>query len=280
MHRGIDNPVLRAAFSATAALMRATLALHIRPNAGRCVTLCNHGVTPAQKGGFKWQVRAVAARAIPTDAMPTDEKPRVKSSTGLPFVCVTFDDGFANIVDNALPALVEHKVPATVFVSSGNFGRKPAWHTAANNPWASERVMTAEELRSLPRDLITVGSHTVTHRRLNGLPTAEAEREMSDSKAALENILSRPVKALAFPWGAYDERIILAAYEAGYEQLFSTEARIHPGPLPHGLIGRFAASPDEFPAEFTLSAAGVYDWLYFFRNAKTRLEAATDPNGR
>ena len=238
MDRGLGNPAFRAAFFAGAALRRAALGLDIQSNAGKFVTLYYHSVTAAQREGFAWQAAAVAARAV-----PTSEIGRVDSTAARPSVAVTFDDGFANLLDNAVPSLVEHKVPATIFAVSANLGRKPAWRIPAGDADAGETVMTAAQLRSLPADLITIGSHTATHRRLDDLSVAEVERELNDSKAALEDVLGRPVTALAFPHGAYDERSVRAAYEAGYEQLFHHRGMRTPGAAPDGpyrQVRRFA----------------------------------------
>ena len=60
---------------------------------GRVVVLCYHGVNMRQRNRFVKQIRRIAGRAvgIPDLAQVTSE------SSGLPLVCVTFDDGFADL---------------------------------------------------------------------------------------------------------------------------------------------------------------------------------------
>lgn len=54
---------------------------------------------------------------------------------------------------------------------------------------------------------IAFGSHTRTHPDLTTLTRGDAEEELIASKTAIEDAISRPVDALAYPYGAYDHRI-------------------------------------------------------------------------
>lgn len=117
-------------------------------------------------------------------------------------VVVTFDDGFADNID-AVRVCRDNGLPATVFVTTGYLGRP--------------EMLTAPGLRELG-DLpgVEIGSHTVSHRRLDELPVAEIRRELADSRAVLEDALSREVATLAYPHGNYDGRVIRIAGETGY----------------------------------------------------------------
>jgi peptidoglycan/xylan/chitin deacetylase (PgdA/CDA1 family) len=46
-------------------------------------------------------------------------------------VAITFDDGYADLLTEALPLLEKHRVPATVFVIAGLLGREYWWETLA-----------------------------------------------------------------------------------------------------------------------------------------------------
>jgi peptidoglycan/xylan/chitin deacetylase (PgdA/CDA1 family) len=61
------------------------------------------------------------------------------------------------------------------------------------------------ELRFLSNDpLATIGAHTVTHRSLTTLSTAEVWRELTDNRAYLQTCLDRDVVHLAYPFGNPD----------------------------------------------------------------------------
>ena len=87
-------------------------------------------------------------------------------------------------------------------------------------------TMTFDELRGLADRGVEVGSHTVSHPHLTELPDEELDRELRDSRAELEDELSRPCRFLAYPYGDDDPRVHEAARRAGYDAAFAL-----PGPV-------------------------------------------------
>jgi peptidoglycan/xylan/chitin deacetylase (PgdA/CDA1 family) len=78
---------------------------------------------------------------------------------------------------------------------------------------------------------ITFGSHGHTHRDLTLLPSEECERELRDSRVALEGVLGAPVRLLAYPFGRHNAAVRQAAHRAGYSHAFETaEGRDPVGP--------------------------------------------------
>lgn len=77
------------------------------------------------------------------------------------------------------------------------------------------------ELRSLG---FAIGSHTVSHALLPGLPNEEVERELSLSKGALESRSASPVAAFAYPNGDWNLETRNAVKRAGYRCAFTVEA--------------------------------------------------------
>jgi peptidoglycan/xylan/chitin deacetylase (PgdA/CDA1 family) len=117
-------------------------------------------------------------------------------------VVVTFDDGFADNLDSAA-VCDEHRLHASFFITTDYLGRDDML-TAAQ----------VRELAALPN--VEVGSHTISHRRLDELSRGEIDRELRDSRERLEQVLSAPVTTLAYPHGNYDERVKKSAAVAGY----------------------------------------------------------------
>jgi peptidoglycan/xylan/chitin deacetylase (PgdA/CDA1 family) len=71
------------------------------------------------------------------------ESPRLRRSTRMP-IAVTFDDGYVDVLDEALPTLEQLEIPATVFVVSQGLG---GWF------WWDRLRTLLESARSLPPSL-------------------------------------------------------------------------------------------------------------------------------
>jgi peptidoglycan/xylan/chitin deacetylase (PgdA/CDA1 family) len=115
-------------------------------------------------------------------------------------VVLTFDDAFRNFAETARPILDSIGFGATVFAVAGRCGGTNDW------PGQLARVprlplLSESELRDLAGAGFEIGSHGLTHAALDGLPPAEAEREVVGSKRALEDALGRSVEVLAYPYG-------------------------------------------------------------------------------
>lgn len=241
------------------------------------VVLCYHGVTAKDRGRFAWQMKQIAGRTVAPVSFPTAGDRRQTRSR----VCITFDDAFECLADNALPLLQELGIGAFVFAVPGNLGAKPRWCMPAGHPEREERTMTADQLVAVDRGgLCRIGSHTATHADLRSIPLEQARRELVESKAALERVLRRPVEDLALPHGSYDQNVMMAAREAGYTRIFTLDPWICAGNDAGGRIGRFSMSPDVWRIEFLLTCAGAYAWLSPWRRFLRRVRAALRPAGR
>lgn len=94
-------------------------------------------------------------------------------------------------------------------------------------PCAQQRFLTQDELHTLAQnELIEIGSHTVTHPLLPGLPLAEQEREIRESKHALEAIINRPVSSFAYPYGRYSAETASLVRAAGFNCACTAEGTV------------------------------------------------------
>jgi hypothetical protein len=119
-------------------------------------------------------------------------------------VAITFDDGFANLADHAVPVLERLALPATIFVVSGYCGKRNNWPTQpAGIPQMP--LLDWPALRSLP-PLFSLGAHTVNHPDLRAQDEREVEREVRESRADIEHRTGRAVASFAYPYGAINER--------------------------------------------------------------------------
>ncbi len=222
------------------------------------VTLCYHGIRPDQVARFRRQMTAIAPRSIA--AAQIGSTPHRFGSA--PRVCVTFDDAFANLIENALPVTRGLHIPVTVFAVTGSLGTRPRWLTHADHPDAVEITMTPDQIAEAARDpLCTIGSHTDTHRNLTRLGPEEVRDELVRSREGLESLLRRRVEDFAFPYGAANPGVIGEALAAGYRRVFTLNQPSNAAAPDGSVVCRMIMSPDIWPIEFRLTAAGAYSWL-------------------
>ncbi|HEY7537969.1 MAG TPA: polysaccharide deacetylase family protein [Gaiellaceae bacterium] len=180
-------------------------------------------------------------------------------------VLITFDDGYRDILENALPVLEQRGHPAVIFV--------PVAYMEDSIPLPHEVKLTERGTRNptldwgLMRELdaggVRVESHGISHRPLAETTLDEAVREIAVSKLKLEAELGRPVRAYAYVKGSEaDFRPVHESIlkQAGYEIAFTSTSRGN-GPSTNPFrLGRYNVEP--YPARtFELVLAGACDLI-------------------
>ena len=215
----------------------------------RWVVLYYHSVPDSYVRRFEEQMRLASQLAIPLDLLHIGDLSESKVS-----ISVTFDDALESFPKNAVPILTRLKIPATVFVASEALGTRPRWVEFYSN----EIIMSSKDLAELP-DLISVGSHTLTHANLVLESDVRVRQEISDSRRNLENIVRRPVTLFSFPFGSFNDSLVQQCRQAGYARVFTTEPNY--GRLKNFVVGRVSADPWDWRLEFFLKVMGAYRWL-------------------
>jgi peptidoglycan/xylan/chitin deacetylase (PgdA/CDA1 family) len=127
-------------------------------------------------------------------------------------VGITFDDGFASLVQAALPALLSHGFTATMFIVSGLLGGTNEWDEGP--VW---RLVSADQVRELAAAGMEIGSHGVTHLHLAGADADQLKAEVSDSRASLSDLIGTAIRGFAYPYGSMDSAARHAVRDAGYD---------------------------------------------------------------
>lgn len=249
-----------------------TLARHLR-DAG--VILCYHNVVATSGGSdlgepslhiplptFERHMRWLAVHC---DAVPLSEfVRRLRAGASLRHLAaVTFDDGYAGVLDHAWPVLQAFKIPATMFVVAHAPGRRTAfwWDDPsvcrAATPRRREEWLTALRgdedaiIRSLdgsPRPSVlpashlaadwtalrgavasglSLGAHSATHRSLPTLDDSDLTAELVSSRTIIARETGVSPELFAYPYGLWDHRVQQAARAAGYHGALTLEAGLN-----------------------------------------------------
>src|SRR5215218_1865659 len=147
-------------------------------------------------------------------------------ATGL--VGVTFDDGYQDFLDAAVPTLEELGFSATVYVVAGMLGSENNWEHGGG-PRPQLRLLGADGVREVSERGMEIGSHSITHPRLSGLDAETLIREVEDSRQILGEIVNAPVEGFSYPYGDLDGPAVRAARKAGYIYAVATKKQVEGG---------------------------------------------------
>ena len=136
-----------------------------------------------------------------------------------PCVSITFDDGYADNCQQAIPWLVKHRIPCTYFVTLQNvLSGEPFSHDLVTGHHFSPN--TPEQLRAMAAAGIEIGVHAYTHADLGPITDPRLlHYQVVAAREELQNVLRRPVRYFAFPYGQHRNLNVAAmelAQAAGY----------------------------------------------------------------
>lgn len=150
---------------------------------------------------FREQMAWLAESGIPVVSLDRVREARAS-------VAITFDDGFRNFFDDAMPVLEHYRFPATVFAVSGFCGGRNDWPSQPRHTGIPTlELLRWQELEQIARAGIGIGCHTATHPRLRSLSDEQLECELKGSRATIEQRTGAAVDTFAYPYGDSDPRV-------------------------------------------------------------------------
>lgn len=186
---------------------------------------------------FRQQLQAIKDAELPVITMRQflDWK---QGKAKIPEQCVllTIDDGWKATHTLALDVFKEFGYPFTVFLYKNYVG-------------VGGRSMTHNEIREIAANGGTICSHSVSHQNMSsrGGKSAEAYdawllEELEESHRFLEETFGDTgsvIKAFAYPYGIYNDRVIELATEVGYEAAFTVNGKKTVWEVEYMEIGRY-----------------------------------------
>ena len=179
------------------------------------------GLVVAPKA-FYWHMAAMRLLGYRGLSM-SDLEPYLRGQKSGKVFGITFDDGYQNNLNNALPVLKRFGFSSTCYVVPGLLGKTNVWD--AEHGIAQVPLMNAADLKTWIAGGQEVGSHTQTHAKLPALDAAQLKTEVAGSRSALEAILLLPggVRHFCYPYGSYNAEDVEAVSASGYATATTTQ---------------------------------------------------------
>ena len=152
---------------------------------------------------FDWQMGYLSerCRVISLDEVAAAAR---DGTDGPEAVAITFDDGYADLYQQAFPILRRHRLPATVYLAT-QFMEEGVLKGGRGQGGASEaRPLTwAQAAEMAGSGLITIGAHTHHHADLGLLPGEKVEEELDAADSLIEARLGVRPAHFSYPWGRF-----------------------------------------------------------------------------
>lgn len=227
----------------------------------RATVITYHGVGECRRGGdpyrmfmpiqhFEAHLAFLARRRTVVDlhTLLNGDAP-----TGKPAVAITFDDGYRSVLAEAVPRLKRYGFTATCFVPTKWIGDRNRWDTFDADACPLP-IMNDDELREVEAAGLHVESHGHAHRHMGDMGEDDAHADAEASMVRLTELLGRPPRYLAFPYGSQSEAARRAVARAGFQAAFAIGQR-DAGPFGRE---RVTIRPSDQLALFAFKTSGRY----------------------
>jgi peptidoglycan/xylan/chitin deacetylase (PgdA/CDA1 family) len=168
-------------------------------------------------------------------------------------IAFSFDDGYINNLKYVAPLMEKYKYPWHVFVVTDFIKNK------------NKGFMAPADLKELSAyKYVTIGSHGKTHSHLSECDNLQLKQELQDSKKYLEDILSKEINSISYPYGSANMRVIDSARVAGYKVGCSSHANINHSNRDMMCLSRTPIFSYDTTRTFEQKMFGMWDWMKYF----------------
>lgn len=150
-----------------------------------------------------------------------DLMPYVRGERQGKVVGITFDDGYRNVLHNALPVLQALNFTSTNYFVARKLGGGNDWDYDKGIPHSD--LMTVDEVRAWHAAGQEIGSHALEHVFLPDLSAEHAHYQIRQSRVELQNLFDVEVSAFCYPYGGETAQTRQMVREAGYTNATTTE---------------------------------------------------------
>lgn len=173
-------------------------------------------VSPAAFARQMWLLKVLGYRGLSMSAL----MPYLRGEQAGKVVGITFDDGYLNNLQYALPVLQRVGFSSTCYAVSQRLGLCNAWDQAQGV--RQTRLMDGDQLRQWVQGGQEVGAHTRHHVALPECDARHASQEMTLGRQELEDASGVQVAHFCYPYGQYLPEHVAMARQAGFASATTT----------------------------------------------------------
>jgi peptidoglycan/xylan/chitin deacetylase (PgdA/CDA1 family) len=129
-----------------------------------------------------------------------------KSAPARP-VLLTFDDGYIDNYEQAMPILKRHRFPATIFISPGTIGQ--------------EGKVNWKQIKEMQEAGWDIQPHGMTHPHLPELTAVEQKEEITQARRQIEQQLGTKADIFCYPFGEFNKQTLTILKEEGFRYAFT-----------------------------------------------------------
>lgn len=149
---------------------------------------------------------------------------RIREGNRRPAIAITFDDGYSENNEEAIPFLLSEQVPFTYFVTTDHtINQKPFPHDVEEG--TPLPTNTVESLRAMANAGVDIGAHTRTHLDLGKATDPDLIfDEIVVATREMERAIGHPLNYFAFPYGQYcnlNNNVFKLLKQAGFKGVCS-----------------------------------------------------------
>lgn len=129
-------------------------------------------------------------------------------------VVITFDDGYADFADAALPVMRSFDLSSTLFVTSGYVDGRSEWLVRERE--TRRPMLRWDRLAAIAGEDVEYGGHGFSHRQFDTMAVAEAMDDIVRGRRMIEDRTGRSVTSFAYPHGYSTQPLRNALASAGF----------------------------------------------------------------
>jgi len=195
-----------------------------------------HGVFDDERIGFDRQLRFMKKFGDFISLNDAVDLLINKNRIGGHYFCINFDDGYKNVLTNAIPILIDHSITASIFITTDFIGSDfsvdnnllSRYYTTFGPCVALGEFLSWDDCQNIIELGMIIGSHSCGHLNLMQLSMESIEYQLKKSKEEIEKRLSISCRHFACPYGIPNlhfpkELVTSIAQKIGYSSLLTGE---------------------------------------------------------